>query len=75
MKLPGGNQNNIRVNGKSTPLDVGNVAELLVRRGHDAEGEGLAVAVNGEVIPRAQWHKRALDAGDEVEIVGAVQGG
>ncbi len=75
MELPRGNQTSIRVNGKSMPLDVGNVAELLGRRGHDAEREGLAVAVNGEVIPRAHWHSRALEAGDEVEIVGAVQGG
>lgn len=36
---------------------------------------GLAVAVNGEVVPRSLWPTTALMEGDQVEVLTAVQGG
>ncbi|GAB3913035.1 hypothetical protein GCM10011575_21420 [Microlunatus endophyticus] len=36
---------------------------------------GIAVAVNGIVVPRGQWPRTDLHAGDRIEIVKAVQGG
>jgi sulfur carrier protein len=36
---------------------------------------GVAAALNGDVIRRAAWESTRLAAGDEVEIVTAVQGG
>jgi sulfur carrier protein len=36
---------------------------------------GVAVAVDGEVVPRAEWESRALSEGENVEVVRAVQGG
>lgn len=36
---------------------------------------GIAVAVNGEVVRRASWPSTRLEAGDEVEVLMAVQGG
>jgi sulfur carrier protein len=36
---------------------------------------GIAVAVNGEVVRRASWPSTRLEAGDEVEVLIAVQGG
>ena len=36
---------------------------------------GIAVAVNGEVVRRASWSSTRLGAGDEVEVLTAVQGG
>jgi len=36
---------------------------------------GVAAAVNGDVIRRASWAATALAAGDQVEVVTAVQGG
>jgi sulfur carrier protein len=36
---------------------------------------GIAVAVNGDVVPRTGWTERALADGDAVEILTAVQGG
>ena len=64
----------ILVNGEARRFVAGSVAELLRRLGC-AETTALAVAVNGEVVPRADWERRRLAAGDAVEIVGAVQGG
>jgi sulfur carrier protein len=36
---------------------------------------GVAVAVNGEVVPRSRWAQAALSAGDRVEVLTAAQGG
>ena len=35
----------------------------------------MAVAVDGEVIPRALWESFALDADARVEVLTAMQGG
>lgn len=36
---------------------------------------GVAVAVDGEVVPRARWAATALGDGARVEVLTAVQGG
>lgn len=36
---------------------------------------GIAAAVNGELVRRAAWSSTRLTAGDEVEVLTAVQGG
>jgi sulfur carrier protein len=36
---------------------------------------GIAAAVNGEVVRRPSWPSTRLEAGDEVEVLMAVQGG
>jgi sulfur carrier protein len=38
-------------------------------------GAGVAAAVNGDVVRRVAWESTWLAAGDEVEVVTAVQGG
>ena len=40
----------------------------------DAE-RGVAVAVEGEVVPRGEWDGRVLADGEAIEVVHAVQGG
>jgi len=70
-----GIQNGIRVNGKDEPLSAGTVAELLRAKAVDEARRGIAVAVNGKVVPRAAWSETALRVGDRIEIVGARQGG
>jgi sulfur carrier protein len=51
------------------------VAGLLERLGHPPGGPGIAVARNGEVVPRSAWPSTTLDAGDHLEVLGASQGG
>ena len=41
----------------------------------DLPGEGIALALNRQVVPRAQWSVLRLTEGDCVEIVRAVGGG
>ena len=36
---------------------------------------GLAVAVDGEVVPRGEWDRTTLREGQRVEVLQAVQGG
>ena len=64
----------IEVNGE--PLDLDGPVRLgeLVD-GRVASRKGVAVAVGGEVVPRATWDDIELTEGDRIEIVGAVQGG
>lgn len=38
-------------------------------------GAGVAVAVDGEVVPRARWAATTLAEGARVEVLTAVQGG
>jgi sulfur carrier protein len=38
-------------------------------------GRGIAVARNGEVVPRSEWLATRLDPGDLVEVLTAAQGG
>jgi sulfur carrier protein len=65
----------IAVNGELRRIEQRDLTSLLRALGHDAGRPGVAVAVNGEVVPRAEWASRRLEHGDRVEIVGAVQGG
>jgi sulfur carrier protein len=36
---------------------------------------GVAVAVNGEVVPKSAWSETTVGAGDTVEVLTAAQGG
>ena len=40
-----------------------------------ATTQGVAVAVNGAVVPRGQWPATLLAEADHVEVLTAVQGG
>ncbi len=63
----------VTVNGEDmTMRPDASVAELL--RSMGLPDRGIAVAVDGVVVPRGSW-STALHAGAGVEIVTAVQGG
>ena len=66
---------NIRVNGETEPLTVATLAALLEEKAFDTSQRGIAVAVNGAIVPRAAWPQTTLRPGDSVEIVRARQGG
>ena len=66
----------IEVNGERLALDPpATVASLVERLSASAQGRGVAVAVDGEVVPRSAWPSTELAEGQRVEVVGAVQGG
>jgi len=64
----------IRINGADEPLAAASLDALLRQKALDTTG-GIAVALNGAVVPRAAWPQTLLHPGDRVEIVRARQGG
>jgi sulfur carrier protein len=66
----------LQVNGQGREVPEGTrVGELVALVTGRAEAGGVAVAVNGRVVPRSSWGQTTLGPGDAVEIVQAVQGG
>ncbi|HWY19421.1 MAG TPA: sulfur carrier protein ThiS [Solirubrobacteraceae bacterium] len=64
------------VNGESSEIPAGEtVATVLLRLGLDTNARGVAVAVDGEVLPRACWEAFALPEDARVEVLTAMQGG
>lgn len=66
----------IVLNGERVELPAG--ASLLAALrgiGIDDESKGVAVAVDGEVVPRTHWEAYALHDGARVEALTAMQGG
>ena len=51
------------------------MADAVIEAGADGERRGVAVAVDGEVIRRAEWEQTRLRPDQHVEVVRAVQGG
>ncbi len=51
------------------------VASLLQALELEPDARGIAVAVDGEVVPRAGWSNFAIQDGARVEVLTAMQGG
>jgi sulfur carrier protein len=66
---------NVYVNNKEQ--EVGSAAkidELLSVLNINAQ-KGIAIAVNNNVVPRAEWEKHELQPEDKVMLIRATQGG
>jgi len=65
----------IRVNGREEALAADTVAALLAARDILPGTRGVAVALNGAVVPARRWEETPLTPGDALEIIRPVQGG
>jgi sulfur carrier protein len=66
----------IVLNGAQQELgDRASVRDAVLAAGAPSEGRGVAVAIDGEVVPRGRWDDQPLSDGARVEVVQAVQGG
>lgn len=66
----------IVLNGERREHGAGDVvAALVASLGLGAQARGVAVAVDGEVVPRAAWQTYAIPDGARVEVLTAMQGG
>jgi sulfur carrier protein len=65
----------IRLNGVETPLTAPTLASLVAEHTSSPDARGIAAALNGAVVRRADWAAITLKSGDKVEIVLARQGG
>jgi sulfur carrier protein len=65
----------ILVNDRRRPLPEEATVSGLVRELGFQDRKGLAVALNGAVVPRAEWESRRIGAEDKLLIIRATQGG
>ena len=64
----------ITVNGEQWHQDAGmTVADVVSRL--TQEPRGIAVALDGAVVPRAKWGATEVADGARIEVLTAVQGG
>lgn len=64
------------LNGERSEIPAGETVVAVLRRlGLEADAKGVAVAVDGEVLPRACWETFVLPADARVEVLTAMQGG
>jgi sulfur carrier protein len=66
----------IRLNGQDADVGPGaTLSDVLARLGVEMGARGVAVAVDGEVVPRSGWGSFTLADGARVEVLSAMQGG
>jgi sulfur carrier protein len=66
----------IYLNGNPQDDGTGQTVEMVLGLlGLSAEARGVAVAVDGEVVPRTGWGTFAIPDGARVEVLTAMQGG
>jgi thiazole synthase len=66
----------VELNGEQVELpDGATVASAIEASGAAFEQRGVAVAVEGEVVPRSEWGGTQLAEGQKIEVLAAIQGG
>ena len=66
----------VLLNGERRELPAeATVAVAVHMSGAPEGGRGVAVALDGEVVPRGQWATTEVRDGQELEVLRAVQGG
>lgn len=64
----------ISLNNEKYPLTANTTISQLLQQYGFVEDK-IAVAINSEFVPRSSYTTRILQAGDEVDVLSAVQGG
>lgn len=65
----------IHVNGTARDVADDTTVDDVVRTVVADDARGTAVALDGEVVPRAQWPATRVPADAHLEVLRAVQGG
>ena len=63
----------VKINGNELNIAGRKVAEYLSDNGFDVKR--VAVELNGDILPKAQYDSTVLQDGDSVEVVSFVGGG
>ncbi len=62
------------INGQPHQVDNGvSVSELLVQL--NAGTKGVAVAIQGHIVPRSQWETYIISEGEDITLIRATCGG
>ena len=74
--MPAATSVSVSVNGEPHQIPDGlTVPDLLRHVGLDPERSGIAVALGGAVVRRADWPATPVEDGADIEIITATQGG
>jgi thiazole synthase len=66
----------VELNGEVVALPEGAaLTKAIEASGATGEQRGVAVAIDGEVVPRSEWSRTSLREGQKVEVLAAIQGG
>jgi thiazole synthase len=65
----------IDLNGAAHELAAGATLAVAVEAAGAEATRGVAVALDGEVVPRGEWGSTPLTEGSKVEVLAAIQGG
>ena len=63
----------VRINGEKLNITGETVAHYLISAGDDTKR--VAVELNGDIVPKAQYDETVFQDGDNVEVVSFVGGG
>ncbi len=64
----------LSLNGTVMPFETTlMLSELLDQQGYQTQK--IAIAINGEFVPRSQYSDTAVNDGDEIDVIQAVGGG
>jgi sulfur carrier protein len=65
----------VTINGERRELGERATIDAAVQAAGAPDGRGVAVALDGEVVPRGEWATTEIRDGQEIEVLHAVQGG
>ena len=65
----------ITFNNSLQTIDAPASIQALLRQFVGDKQKGIAVAVNQAVVPRSEWDNHVVQAGDNVWVIRATQGG
>ena len=64
----------ISLNGQRVQTDAVTLQALLLTQTYDLKS-AFACAINNTFVPRQQWAERALQNGDQIDVVTPITGG
>lgn len=65
---------NISLNGEQTSTESATLMSFLVEKSMGSTN-GIAVAINEEVVPKSEWKEKVINENDKILIITATQGG
>jgi sulfur carrier protein len=65
----------VTLNNQKITIADNELLEIILESNHLVSKKGIAVAVNGSVIPRTMWEKHQLNANDIIMVITATAGG
>jgi sulfur carrier protein len=66
---------NVTINGAATEVAEGTKVADLADRFAGTRRTGIAIARNGEVVPKSRWPEEPVGEGDRFEVLSAIGGG